>query len=124
MTSRYDPPILNPPLSTFLLAFSITKKVLHYKGFGKDFTKQHKISPDATAQLIKQLAFHKMFGRPGVTYESAQTRKYQLGRTEVIRSASKESKAWAEAMLDPEQQVRTRFLILGNSNWIETYTIF
>jgi len=46
-----------------------------------------------------------MFGRPGVTYESAQTRKYQLGRTEVIRSASKESKAWAEAMLDPKQQV-------------------
>lgn len=47
-----------------------------------------------------------MLGRPGVTYESAQTRKYQLGRTEVIRSASKESKAWAEAMLDPKQQVR------------------
>lgn len=47
-----------------------------------------------------------MFGRPGVTYESAQTRKFQLGRTEVIRSASNESKAWAEAMLDPHQQVR------------------
>ena len=47
-----------------------------------------------------------MFGRPGVTYESAQTRKYQLGRTEVIRSASKESKAWAEAMLDSSQQVK------------------
>ncbi|PPQ86322.1 hypothetical protein CVT25_005622 [Psilocybe cyanescens] len=75
--------------------------VLHYEGFGKNFTKQHKTSPDATAQLIKQLAFHKMHGRPGVTYESAQTRKYQLGRTEVIRSASNESKAWAEAMLDP-----------------------
>jgi Choline/Carnitine o-acyltransferase len=53
-----------------------------------------------------------MFGRPGVTYESAQTRKYQLGRTEVIRSASKESKAWAEAMLDPKQQVRPRFFNL------------
>ena len=68
------------------------------------------MSPDAIAQLIKQLAFHRMFGRPGVTYESAQTRKYQLGRTEVIRSASKESKAWAEAMLDPKLRVRLRFL--------------
>ncbi|KAH9480202.1 Carnitine O-acetyltransferase, mitochondrial [Psilocybe cubensis] len=77
-------------------------QVLHYEGFGKNFTKHHKTSPDATAQLIKQLAFHKMNGRPGVTYESAQTRKYQLGRTEVIRSASNESKAWAEAMLDPK----------------------
>ena len=53
-----------------------------------------------------------MFGRPGVTYESAQTRKYQLGRTEVIRSASMESKAWAEAMLDPNEGVRLRFLNL------------
>ena len=77
--------------------------------------KKRRISPDATVQLIKQLAFHKMFGRPGVTYESAQTRKYQLGRTEVIRSASKQSKAWVRAMVDPEQQVRPRFfLILGN----------
>src|SRR5882762_5105143 len=48
-----------------------------------------------------------MFNRPGVTYESAQTRKYQLGRTEVIRSASNESKAWAEAMLSPDETVST-----------------
>ena len=46
-----------------------------------------------------------MFGRPGVCYESAQTRKYQLGRTEVIRGASNESKAWAEVMLDPRETV-------------------
>lgn len=80
-------------------------EVLHYEGYGKEFIKGHKASPDAWAQMVKQLAFHKMFGRPGVCYESAQTRKYQLGRTEVIRSASKESKAWAEAMLDASQSV-------------------
>ncbi|KAI0631989.1 acyltransferase ChoActase/COT/CPT [Trametes polyzona] len=78
-------------------------EVLHYEGYGKEHIKAFKASPDAWAQLVKQLAFHKMFGRPGVCYESAQTRKYQQGRTEVIRSASKESKAWAEAMLDPNQ---------------------
>ncbi|KAF7346576.1 Carnitine acetyl transferase [Mycena sanguinolenta] len=77
--------------------------VLHYEAYGKDAVKHFGASPDAWAQLVKQLAFHKMFGRPGVTYESAQTRKYQLGRTEVIRSASNESKAWAEAMLDPSE---------------------
>ncbi|KIY45195.1 acyltransferase ChoActase/COT/CPT [Fistulina hepatica ATCC 64428] len=75
--------------------------VLHYEGYGKNAIKKYKTSPDAWAQLVKQLAFHKMFGRPGVAYESAQTRKYQLGRTEVIRSASNESKAWVKAMLDP-----------------------
>ncbi|KAJ7147145.1 acyltransferase ChoActase/COT/CPT [Mycena crocata] len=77
--------------------------VLHYEGYGKDAVKRFGASPDAWAQLVKQLAFHKMFGRPGVTYESAQTRKYQLGRTEVIRAASKETRAWAEAMLDPKE---------------------
>ena len=84
-------------------------QVLHYEGYGKNYMKQYRMSPDAWVQLIKQLAFHKMFGRPGVTYESAQTRKFQLGRTEVIRSASNESKAWAEAMLDPAETVRIVF---------------
>ncbi|KAI0685797.1 acyltransferase ChoActase/COT/CPT [Cerioporus squamosus] len=83
-------------------------EVLHYEGYGKEYIKAHKASPDAWAQMVKQLAFHKMYNRPGVCYESAQTRKYQLGRTEVIRSASKESKAWAEAMLDPAQTVSPR----------------
>jgi len=77
--------------------------VLHYEGYGKNFIKKFRVSPDAWAQLVKQLAFHKMFGRPGVTYESAQTRKFKLGRTEVIRAASSENKAWAEAMLNPEE---------------------
>ena len=79
--------------------------MLHYEGYGKNQIKHFKASPDAWAQLVKQLAFQKMFGRPGVTYESAQTRKYQQGRTEVIRSASNESKKWAEAMLDPQETV-------------------
>ncbi|KZT23413.1 acyltransferase ChoActase/COT/CPT [Neolentinus lepideus HHB14362 ss-1] len=82
--------------------------VLHYEGYGKELIKKFKASPDAWAQLVKQLAFHKMFGRPGICYESCQTRKYQLGRTEVIRSASSESKAWAEAMLDPNETDENR----------------
>ncbi|KAG6334319.1 hypothetical protein ID866_4773 [Astraeus odoratus] len=83
-------------------------EVLHYEGYGKELMKKFKVSPDAWAQLVKQLAFHKMFGRPGVTYESCQTRKYRSGRTEVIRSASLESKAWAEAMLNPDETDENR----------------
>lgn len=94
-------------------------QVLHYEGYGKDYIKKFKASPDAWAQLVKQLAFHKMFRRPGVTYESAQTRKYQLGRTEVIRSASNETKAWAEAMLDPDQTVSIGYLLLRSLNLID-----
>ena len=80
--------------------------VLHYDAYGKDFIKQFKTSPDAWAQLVKQLAFYKFKGRPGVTYESAQTRKFQRGRTEVIRAASSQTKAWVDAMIDPEATVR------------------
>ncbi|KAF8895176.1 Choline/Carnitine o-acyltransferase-domain-containing protein [Infundibulicybe gibba] len=81
-------------------------QVLHYESYGKSFTKQFKVSPDAWAQLVKQLAFFKMFNRPGVTYESAQTRKFKKGRTEVIRSSSAEARAWCESMLDANTNVR------------------
>ncbi|KAG1776190.1 acyltransferase ChoActase/COT/CPT [Suillus placidus] len=86
-------------------------QVLHYEGYGKNLMKKFKASPDAWAQLVKQLAFHKMFNRPGVTYESCQTRKYQQGRTEVIRSASSESKEWAEAMLNSEESDERRAVL-------------
>lgn len=76
-------------------------QVLHYDAYGKNLIKQFKTSPDAWVQLVKQLAFYKFKGRPAVTYESAQTRKYQRGRTEVIRAASEQSKAWVDAMVNP-----------------------
>lgn len=76
-------------------------QVLHYEGYGKNLMKKYKLSPDAWAQLVKQLAFHKMYQRPGVCYESCQTRKFKLGRTEVIRTVSNDSKKWVEAMQDP-----------------------
>ena len=81
-------------------------EVLHYEGYGKSHIKKFKASPDAWAQLIKQLAFYKLAGRPGVTYESTQTRKFQLGRTEVLLSASIESKAWVDAMNDHNATAR------------------
>jgi len=52
--------------------------VLHFDAYGKDFIKEFKLSPDAWAQLVKQLAL------------------------EVIRAASSESKAWVDAMVDPK----------------------
>jgi len=75
---------------------------VHFEQYGKDAIKKHKVSPDAWVQMVKQLAYGKMTGgKPAVTYESAQTRKFRLGRTEVIRSASAQSKAFVDAMLDP-----------------------
>jgi carnitine O-acetyltransferase len=76
--------------------------MVNFTGYGKEVIKTHKASPDAWAQMIKQLAFYRLKGRPGVTYESCQTRKFLLGRTEVIRSCSEEAIDWVKAMLDPK----------------------
>ena len=78
--------------------------VLQYDGYGKNFIKKAKTSPDSWAQLVMQYAYYKLSGctRLAGTYESAQTRKYQRGRTEVIRSATPETLAWVKAMEDSE----------------------
>ena len=93
-------PFLRDPLLT-----SRIHQVLHYEAYGGSYIKKHKASPDAWAQLVKQLAFYRMHGRVPVVYESAQTRKFLLGRTEVLRSTSNEGKAWVEAMEDPKETV-------------------
>lgn len=73
-----------------------------YQGYGKGLIKKFKTSPDAYVQMIIQLAYHKMFGKNRPTYESAATRRFQLGRTETCRSVSDDSVAWCNAMNDPD----------------------
>ncbi|KAI1248616.1 hypothetical protein MGN70_009816 [Eutypa lata] len=71
-----------------------------YQGYGKGIIKKFRTSPDAYVQLVIQLAYHKMHGRNRPTYESAATRRFQLGRTETCRSVSDESVAFCSAMAD------------------------
>ncbi|GLH09742.1 Choline O-acetyltransferase-like Protein [Gryllus bimaculatus] len=71
-----------------------------YKGYGKEFPKSQKMSPDSFIQMAIQFAFYRLHKLPGAHYESASTRKYFGGRTETIRSCSCESVAFAETMLD------------------------
>lgn len=72
-----------------------------YQGYGKGLIKQFKCSPDAYVQMIIQLAYHKMYGKNRPTYESAATRRFQLGRTETCRTVSDESVAFCNAVADP-----------------------
>lgn len=69
-----------------------------YQGYGKGLIKQFRCSPDAYVQMLIQLAYHKMHGRSRPTYESAATRRFQLGRTETCRTVSDASVAWCAAM--------------------------
>lgn len=70
--------------------------IYKFQGYGKDFIKSCKLSPDSFVQMAMQLAFYKIHKVPGATYESASTRKFLHGRTETIRSTSSESLAFCQ----------------------------
>ncbi|KAI1147827.1 acyltransferase ChoActase/COT/CPT [Nemania diffusa] len=71
-----------------------------YQGYGKGLIKKFKCSPDAFVQMIIQLAYYKMYGKNRPTYESAATRRFQLGRTETCRTVSDDSVAFCNATTD------------------------
>lgn len=75
--------------------------VVRYTTYGKSLIKTYRVSPDAYTQMAIQLAYYKMNGRVDATYESAQTKKFEYGRTETCRSVSIESTEWVMAMGDP-----------------------
>ncbi|KFG83220.1 carnitine acetyl transferase [Metarhizium anisopliae] len=79
-----------------------------YQGYGKGLIKKFKCSPDAYVQMIIQLAYFKMYGKNRPTYESAATRRFQLGRTETCRTVSDESVAWCKSMSDASQDDQAR----------------
>jgi len=61
--------------------------ITDYTGYGKNLIKKFKMSPDAYAQMAIQLAYYRLKGTVRATYESAQTRKFLAGRTEVRDAA-------------------------------------
>ena len=77
-------------------------RILYYQSYGAESIKTFKSSPDAWAQMMIQLAYYKFYNISRPTYESASTRKFQLGRTETCRVVSEESVAWCKAMEDPD----------------------
>ncbi|KJZ78122.1 hypothetical protein HIM_02759 [Hirsutella minnesotensis 3608] len=86
-----------------------------YQGYGKGLIKQFKCSPDAYVQMIIQLAYFKMYGKNRPTYESATTRRFQLGRTETCRTVSDESVAWCTAACDPSVDDATKASLFRNA---------
>ncbi|ORY34657.1 Choline/Carnitine o-acyltransferase-domain-containing protein [Naematelia encephala] len=81
--------------------------------FGVDWIKKHgKQSPDAFIQQALQLAWYKDQGYASATYETASTRMFQHGRTDVIRTLSSDSRAFVAGMLNPELDDKTRFDLL------------
>ncbi|KAG6332102.1 hypothetical protein ID866_6989, partial [Astraeus odoratus] len=66
--------------------------VLYFTEFGGDeMQRVSKHSPDAFVQLAMQLAYYRLHGRTTPVYETALTRAFEHGRTETIRSLTRES---------------------------------
>ena len=56
----------------------------------KTTSQKLKTSPDAIIQFALQVAYYECYGRMPLTYEAAVTTMFDLGRTETIRTNSKE----------------------------------
>ena len=74
-------------------------------GYGKRTIKAARASPDAWVQLLVQLAYAQLlhtrgWKRQGGPYESATTRRFFKGRTEVVRVVTNESDAFVRAMME------------------------
>ncbi|XP_071451715.1 peroxisomal carnitine O-octanoyltransferase-like isoform X3 [Hetaerina americana] len=80
--------------------------------YGKDFISKHKLHPDSFIQMVLQLAYYRLHGRPAPTYETATTRNFYNGRTETVRPCTFEAIEWVKAMLnDKTSEIERRALL-------------
>lgn len=70
---------------------------LDFGHYGKNFITSMGFSPDAFVQMAFQAAYYGLYGRVESTYEPAMTKVYLHGRTEAIRTVSKESVDFVQA---------------------------
>ncbi|XP_043912454.1 choline O-acetyltransferase isoform X2 [Protopterus annectens] len=82
------------------LVKNLDLNVYKFKGYGKNFIKKQKMSPDAYIQVALQLTFYRCHKKLVPTYESASTRRFQNGRVDNIRSSTPEALVFVKAMTD------------------------
>ncbi|RUS90982.1 hypothetical protein EGW08_001286 [Elysia chlorotica] len=77
--------------------------------FGKGDIKKCKLSPDAFIQMALHSTYRTLTGKPVLTYEASMTRLFRNGRTETVRSLSREADQFVTTFLDasrPDQEKR------------------
>lgn len=63
---------------------------LDYKQYGSNAIKSWRFSPDSWFQVAMQSAYYNLHKRLGPCYETASTKRFAYGRTETIRSLTKD----------------------------------
>ncbi|KAF8206302.1 acyltransferase ChoActase/COT/CPT [Mycena galopus ATCC 62051] len=90
--------------------------VFWFQDYGSDWIKDTlKQSPDAYIQMVLQLAYFKTRDEFSATYETALTRMFKRGRTETIRSFTKQSRAWVLGMMDGNMPQQSRRNLLHHA---------
>ncbi|NP_001030097.2 palmitoyl thioesterase CPT1C [Rattus norvegicus] len=85
------------------LSGNIDCHVFPFFHFGKSFIKGCHVSSDSFIQLVLQLAHFRDRGQFCLTYESAMTRLFLEGRTETVRSCTREACQFVRAMENKER---------------------
>jgi carnitine O-acetyltransferase len=83
-------------------------RTFNFTGYGTKWMKEHKLSPDSYVQMLLQLAYRRLHGFSAI-YETAHTRKYYHGRTETLKSFSKQSKEFTTSMVTDGISSQERF---------------
>ncbi|XP_032180898.1 carnitine O-palmitoyltransferase 1, brain isoform isoform X2 [Mustela erminea] len=85
------------------LSGNIDCHVFPFSHFGKSFIKRCHLSSDSFTQVALQLAHFRDRGEFCLTYESTMTRLFLEGRTETVRSCTREACNFVRAMEDKEK---------------------
>ncbi|KAM6154794.1 palmitoyl thioesterase CPT1C isoform 2-T2 [Erethizon dorsatum] len=85
------------------LSGNIDCHVFPFSHFGKSFIRHCHLSSDGFIQMALQLAHFRDRGQFCLTYQSAMTRLFLEGRTETVRSCTREACSFVRAMEDKEK---------------------
>ncbi|XP_060102042.1 carnitine O-palmitoyltransferase 1, muscle isoform isoform X1 [Heteronotia binoei] len=84
------------------LAEDVDFHCFRFMDFGKGCIKKCRTSPDAFIQMALQLAHFRDKGYFCLTYEASMTRLFREGRTETVRSCTREATDFVRGMEDPD----------------------
>ncbi|XP_072304256.1 carnitine O-acetyltransferase b [Eucyclogobius newberryi] len=80
-----------------ILINDLDVNVFNFNKFGKELPKKHKLSPNAFIQVALQLSYYRVHGEVCPSCDIASQRMFKGGRTEYIRSPTKEALTFVHA---------------------------
>ncbi|XP_044755899.1 carnitine O-acetyltransferase-like [Coccinella septempunctata] len=89
--------------------------ILHYDRFGKEFIKENKLSPDAIIQAALQFANLRLHNSVTPQHETASTRRFYMGRTDTIRSCTREVVRFLQNMSRVTTPTKEKFELLQDA---------